>query len=92
LEITQNTGFTQNTQTLGIRLKFIRPYTPRHNGKVERSHREDVRRSYADHRFFSLADFQAQVTAYNRRSNAIPMRPLRYLYPALALACAVQFV
>ena len=29
---------------LGIRHKLIRPYTPRHNGKVERSHREDQRR------------------------------------------------
>ena len=39
----------------GIRHKLIRPYTPRHNGKVERSHREDQRRFYDSHRFFSLA-------------------------------------
>ena len=39
-------------QSLGIRHKLIRPYTPRHNGKVERSHREDQRRFYASHRSF----------------------------------------
>lgn len=26
---------------LGVKHKLIRPYTPRHNGKVERSHCED---------------------------------------------------
>ena len=35
----------ENTATqFGIRHKLIRPYTPRHNGKVERSHREDQKR------------------------------------------------
>ena len=29
------------------------PYTPRHNGKVERSHREDQKRSNDTHRFYS---------------------------------------
>ena len=30
---------------LGIRHKLIRAYTPRHNGKVERSHHEDQKHS-----------------------------------------------
>ncbi|MEG1773208.1 MAG: DDE-type integrase/transposase/recombinase, partial [Clostridia bacterium] len=34
------TLFEATAATLGIRHKLIRPYTPRHNGKVERSHRE----------------------------------------------------
>ena len=42
---------------LGIRHKLICPYTPHHNGKVERSHREDQKRFYNTHRFFSFADF-----------------------------------
>ena len=37
---------------LGIRHKLIRPYTPRHNGKVERSHREDQKRFYSCHSFY----------------------------------------
>jgi transposase InsO family protein len=78
---------------MGIRHKLIRPYTPRHNGKVERSHREDMKRFYSTHTFYSLADFQAQLKVYNRRSNNIPMRPLGYLSPLefLKLYC-VQHV
>jgi len=34
------TLFEYKALSLGIRHKLIRPYTPRHNGKVERSHRE----------------------------------------------------
>ena len=33
------TLFEVTASKLGIRHKLIRPYTPRHNGKVERSHR-----------------------------------------------------
>ena len=50
------TLFEDTAKELGIRHKLIRPYTPRHNGKVERSHREDQKRFYACHRFWSLAD------------------------------------
>lgn len=49
------TLFEDTAKELGIRHKLIRPYTPRHNGKVERSHREDQKRFYACHRFWSLA-------------------------------------
>lgn len=78
---------------LGIRHKLIRPYTPRHNGKVERSHREDQRRFYASHRFFSLKDFAAQLTLHNARSNNRPMRPLAWLSPHEFLAnFPVQYV
>ena len=40
------TLFEDTAKELGIRHKLIRPYTPRHNGKVERSHREDQKRFY----------------------------------------------
>ncbi len=39
------TCFEAELQRLGIRHKLIRPYTPRHNGKVERSHRRTTRNS-----------------------------------------------
>ena len=67
---------------LGIRHKLIRPYTPRHNGKVERSHREDQKRFYSCRSFFSLDDFARQLAAHNRRSNNFPMRPLNYCSPS----------
>jgi len=39
------TLFEKTAAELGIRHKLIRPYTPRHNGKVERSHRDRIRSS-----------------------------------------------
>lgn len=53
------TLFETTAAELGIRHKRIRPYTPRHNGKVERSHREDQKRFYDSRRFWSLAGFGA---------------------------------
>ena len=76
------TMFEQTALDLGIRHKLIRPYTPRHNGKVERSHREDQKRFYDTHRFFSLDDFCGQLTAHKNRSNNRPSRPLGWLSPA----------
>ena len=81
------TLFEDTAKKLGIRHKLIRPYTPRHNGKVERSHREDQKRFYACHRFWSLADFGAQLAGLQSRSNSRPMRPLRWRSPRQMLAC-----
>ena len=78
--------FELTAARLGIRHKLIRPYTPRHNGKVERSHREDQKRFYNTHRFFSLADFGAQLAVHQNRSNNLPMRPLAWLSPKEKLA------
>ena len=77
------TLFEKTAADLGIRHKLIRPYTPRHNGKVERNHREDKKRFYSCHSFFSLADFEKQLAAHNHRSNNFPMRPLLWLSPSL---------
>jgi len=75
------TLFERTAIQLGVRHKLIRPYTPRHNGKVERSHREDQKRFYDTHRFYSIADFGAQLAVHQSRSNNRPMRPLKYLSP-----------
>ena len=83
------TLFEKTAAELGIRHKLIRPYTPRHNGKVERSHREDQKRFYSCHSFFSLLDFEKQLAIHNRRSNNFPMRPLHWLSPSGFL---VQYV
>ena len=75
------TLFEETLNFLNIRHKKIRPYTPRHNGKVERSHREDQKRFYNTHSFYSLADFGEQLAVHQRRSNSIPMRPLHWNSP-----------
>ena len=88
--------FEVTADRLEIRHKLIRPYTPRHNGKVERSHREDQQLFYSQRSFYSLADFGAQLAGHQHRTNSRPMKPLNYLSPREALASffslSVQFV
>ena len=90
-EFTKRLGHTQKpTPTLfesrleqyGILHKLIKPYTPRHNGKVERSHRKDNEYFYATHTFYSFDDFKKQLAVHSRNYNNFPMRPLNWLSPA----------
>ena len=76
------TLFETTASKMCIQNKLILPYTPRHNGKVERSHREDQKRFYSCHNFYSLVDFAKQLAFHNRRSNNFPMRPLGWLSPS----------
>ncbi len=66
---------------LNIIHKLIRPRTPRHNGKVERSHRNDQQRFYSYLKFYSYNDLLKQMKAYLKRSNNIPMQVLNWLSP-----------
>lgn len=66
---------------LEIRHYRIRPRTPEHNGKVERSHRNDNERFYRYLKFYSLEDLLKQGKAYVKRTNNIPMAVLGYLTP-----------
>ncbi|KAF0111114.1 MAG: Integrase core domain [Chloroflexi bacterium] len=86
------TSFELLLQALGIRHKYIKPYTPRHNGKVERSHREDQKRLYDSAKFHSFEDFANQLKRHNQRSNNIPMRPLGFTSPRQFLLNTVQYV
>ena len=80
------TIFQVRLSEYGIRHKLIRPFTPRHNGKVERSHRKDNERFYATHSFYSFEDFSKQLTLYNRRDyNNFPMHPLNWKTPKQVL-------
>lgn len=79
------TLFELELKRLGIRHKLIRPYTPRHNGKVERSHRKDNEEFYASHRFYSFEDFKAQLAVRERAYNNFPMRPLSWNSPKQVL-------
>ena len=67
----------------GMQIKHhkIRPRTPEHNGKVERSHRNDNERFYSYLKFYSIEDLRKQGAQYLRRSNNIPMAVLNYLTP-----------
>ena len=66
---------------LNITHKLIRPRTPWHNGKVERSHRSDQERFYNHLRFYSYDDLQNQMKHYLQRSNQIPMPVLGWMSP-----------
>ena len=80
------TLFERRLHEYGILHKLIRPFTPRHNGKVERSHRKDNEYFYATHKFYSFTDFAAQLKLYNRRDyNNFPIRPLHWLSPNTVL-------
>ena len=65
----------------GIEHKTIRPRTPWHNGKVERSHRNDQERFYNHLKFYSFDDLQEQMKRYLYRSNNIPMSVLGWKSP-----------
>ena len=75
------TLFETTLAQLGIRHKLIRPYTPRHNGKVERSHRKDNEEFYACHKFYCFADFEKQLAVRQCYYNKFPMRPLNWRSP-----------
>ena len=84
------TLFELELKKLGIRHKLIRPYTPRHNGKVERSHRKDNEEFYASHRFYSFDDFKAQLAVRERAYNNFPMRPLSWRSPTQVLIASLN--
>lgn len=75
------TIFEHGLAKAGIRHDLIKPYTPKHNGKVERSHRKDNERFYATHRFYSIEDANKQLQLYLREYNNFPMQPLNWKSP-----------
>ena len=76
------TMFENTLKRHNIAHKLIRPFTPRHNGKVGRSHRKDNEYFYATHKFFSFNDFAEQLKVHNYKYNKFPMRPLNWKAPA----------
>ncbi len=66
---------------LGITHQLIRPRTPRHNGKVERSHRNDNERFYSHLSFYSYEDLIKQMKRYLYKSNRLPMQTLGWMTP-----------
>ncbi len=77
----QPTLFERTLKELNIAHDYIKPYTPRHNGKVERSHRKDNERFYNVKTFYSIKDIRGEVKKYLRSYNNFPMAPLNWNSP-----------
>ncbi len=77
----KKTMFENKLEELGIRHKLIKPKTPRHNGKVERSHRKDQERFYYNKIFCSFEDFKNRLKYWEKEYNNFPMKPLKWLIP-----------
>ena len=77
----RKTLFEEKLEAYGIIYHRIRVATPRHNGKVERQHREDQKRFYDRHKMYNLRDGINQLLAYNKRSNNIPKICLGFRSP-----------
>lgn len=75
------TMFEYGLKKKKIQHDLIKPYTPKHNGKVERSHRKDNERFYSTHRFYSLEDANSQIKCYLREYNNFLMQPLDWHSP-----------
>lgn len=75
------TLFEKELEKLKIAYKQIRPYTPRHNGKVERSHRKDQENFYNKRIFYSFEDLINQSKYYIKGYNDFPMKPLKWKTP-----------
>ena len=67
--IDPKTMFEQKLKELNIKHKLIKPYTPRHNGKVERSHKKDQERFYHNKVFFSFEDLVNRAKYYIKDSD-----------------------
>ena len=80
-ECMKKTMFENTLEKLGIRHKLIKPKTPRHNGKVERSHRKDQERFYYNKIFCSFDDFKNRLKYWEREYNNFPMKPLGWKSP-----------
>lgn len=68
--------FDKALEKLGIKHKLIPPRTPWHNGKVERSHRNDQRYFYEWETFRSVEDLNNKLAKHLIWSNSKTMRTL----------------
>ena len=83
---TQECPFDEALRRLEINHKLIPPRTPWHNGKVERSHRNDQRYFYDWETFRNVDDLNKKLAEHLEWSNNKPMRTLGYKSPNQLLA------
>jgi len=80
-DVNNKTIFEYGLKKFEISHDIIKTYTPKHNGKVEISHRKDNEQFYATHRFYSLEDANKQLKVYLKEYNNFPMQPLNWKSP-----------
>jgi transposase InsO family protein len=78
---TKKNVFEKKLEELGIRHKLIKPRTPWHNGKVERSHRMDQRYFYEYETFTDMQDFNQKLSTHLNWANNKPMRLFNWQSP-----------
>lgn len=83
---TEKSPFDVVLEKEGVIHKLIPPRTPWHNGKVERSHRNDQRYFYDWERFSSLEELNTALAKHLIWSNNKTMRTLDRKSPAQLLA------
>lgn len=83
---TEQCPFDRELRKQGIQHKLIPPRTPWHNGKVERSHRNDQRYFYNWETFRSVEDLNKKLAEHLTWSNNKPMRILKNKSPLQMLA------
>ena len=74
---TEECPFDTELRKLKIEHKLIPPRTPWHNGKVERSHRNDQRYFYDWETFRSVEELNKKLAEHLKWSNNKPMRTLK---------------
>ena len=78
---TEECPFDEALRGLGIWHKLIPPRTPWHNGKVERSHRNDQRYFYNWETFHNVEEARQKLSQHLVWSNNKPMRTLKNKTP-----------
>lgn len=86
ISATEECPFDTELKKLGIAHKLIPPRTPWHNGKVERSHRNDQRYFYDWETFRSVEELNQKLVKHLEWSNHKPMRTLGSKSPIELLA------
>lgn len=81
VDTNEPTLFERTLESLGIKHRRTRPYSPWQNGKVERSHKIDGERFYSKQEFTSVEDLKRKVKRYNVRYNNIAKKVLGFKSP-----------
>ena len=77
----KKTRFEKQLETMEVKHKRIRPYSPWQNGIVERSHRIDNELFYNRRRFKSYNQMKKSFKRYSRRYNNIARKVLGFKTP-----------
>ena len=81
IDTNEPTLFERTLESLGIKHRRTRPYSPWQTGKVERSHKIDGERFYSKQEFKSVEDLKRKVKRYNARYNNIAKKVLGFKSP-----------